>query len=182
MEKKLIEIAKPYLDKCRPGDWNHALRVVKWIKILGKERNDLDLLITAGYLHDIGWTNVLNKEKLDFDEMLKYEDKANQNTPVYMREVLEKLNFSERDIITVIRLISSADKHKSELEDEEIIVDADNLSKLNIDHMKEKYSEDSYKKVVKKWEEELANRIKTPLAKEKYPFLLKELKEKLNLA
>ena len=31
-EQKLEEIAKPYFSSARAGDWEHALRVVKWVK------------------------------------------------------------------------------------------------------------------------------------------------------
>src|SRR3989338_3514843 len=99
-ENKLITIVKPYLDNCRAGDWNHALRVVKWVKVLGKGRADFDLLVTAAYIHDIGWFNILPKGKLDFQEMLKYEDKANKNTQRLVTEVLGKMSSSKEDINT----------------------------------------------------------------------------------
>ena len=92
-ENKLITIVKPYLDNCRAGDWNHAIRVVKWVKVLGEGRDDLDLLVTAAYIHDIGWSNILPKGKVDFQEMLKYEEKANENTQRLVTEVLGKMDF-----------------------------------------------------------------------------------------
>ena len=51
-----------YISKCRPGDWEHAKRVVSWIKELGGDRDDLDLLVVAGYIHDIGWWNAIKQE------------------------------------------------------------------------------------------------------------------------
>ena len=178
-EDKLVGVAKPYFDKCRSGDWNHALRVVKWIKVLGEERSDLDLLIVAAYLHDIGWSGVLKEGKVNFDEMLKFEDEANKNTSTFVREVLDKLDFSEEDIKIVIRLIDAADRYESRAEDEEIIVDADSLSKLCVEHVKEKYSENSYKKVVDLWSREFPERVKTEKARELFPKLLEKLKEDL---
>ena len=133
-EKKLIAIVKPYLDNCRAGDWNHALRVVKWAKVLGKDRGDFDLLITAAYIHDIGWFNILPKDRLNFQKMLRYEEKANKNTPMFVTEVLGKMDFKKEDINTVIRLTKAADRHDSEKDDEAIIVDADSLSKLCIEN------------------------------------------------
>jgi HD superfamily phosphodiesterase len=70
-EQKLHEIAKPYFETARAGDWEHAMRVVKWLKELGAGRDDLDLLITAATIHDIGWSGVAPKGKIDLDEMLK---------------------------------------------------------------------------------------------------------------
>ncbi|MDP2924871.1 MAG: HD domain-containing protein [Nanoarchaeota archaeon] len=180
-EENLVKIAKPYFEHCRAGDWNHALRVIKWVKILGKGRKDINLLITAAYLHDIGWSGVIQKGLIDFDNMLKFEAKANENTPRYVMEVLEKLMVKEEEINVIIRLIKAADKHRSQLEDEYVLVDADNLSKLCLEHLKEKYKPDSYPKLIKTWEEELPERIKTQQGKESWPKLLENLKKDLGL-
>jgi len=178
-ENKLITIVKPYLDNCRAGDWNHALRVVKWVKVLGEGRQDLDLLVTAAYIHDIGWSNILPKGKVDFQEMLKYEEKANENTQKLVTEVLGKMDFENDDINTVIRLIKAVDKHDSETDDEAIIVDADSLSKLCVEHVEEKYTPESYQKVISLWEREFPKRFKTEKGKSLYPELLENLKKNL---
>ena len=178
-EDKLITIAKPYLDNCRDGDWNHALRVVKWVKVLGEGRADLDLLITAAYIHDIGWTNILPKGKVEFQKMLKYESQADENTSKFVKEVLGKMEFSEEDVQTVIRLIKAADKHDSEKDDESIIVDADSLSKLCVEHVQEKYMLESYQEVISLWEREFPKRFKTEKGKSLYPALLEDLKRDL---
>jgi HD superfamily phosphodiesterase len=178
-ENKLITIVKPYLDNCRAGDWNHALRVVKWVKVLGEGREDLDLLVTAAYIHDIGWSNILPKRKVDFQEMLKYEEKANENTQRLVKGVLGKMNFKEEDINTVIRLIKAADKHDSEKDDEAIIVDADSLSKLCVEHVQEKYRPESYQEVISLWEREFPKRFKTEKGKSLYPELLENLKKEI---
>ncbi len=180
-EQKLIAIAKPYFESCRDGDWNHALRVVKWAKILSKGRSDRDIIITAAYLHDIGWSGVIKKGKVKFDQMLKLESQANANTALFTKKVLNELDFSQRDIKTVIRLIEAADRHESFAKDEEILVDADSLSKLCVDHLKEKYSKESYKKVILTWDNEFPLRIKTELGKQKYPVLLENLKKEFKI-
>ncbi len=175
-ENRLITIVKPYLDNCRAGDWNHALRVAKWVKVLGEGREDLDLLMTAAYIHDIGWSNILPKGKVDFQEMLRYEEKANENTQRLVKEVLGKMDFSEEDINVVIRLINAADKHDSEKEDEAILVDADSLSKLCIEHIEEKYKPESYQEIISSLEKDLPNWVKTEKGKFLYPELLENLK------
>lgn len=53
-EEGFKKIVKSHILRCRDGDWEHAKRVVGWIKKLGKGRKDLPFLITAGYIHDIG--------------------------------------------------------------------------------------------------------------------------------
>ncbi|MBI5530909.1 MAG: hypothetical protein HY918_05460 [Candidatus Doudnabacteria bacterium] len=178
-EDKLIEIAKPYFNRARAGDWNHAVRVVKWVKELGKGRADLDTLVTAAYLHDVGWSSVAPKDKLNLDEMLLLENQANKNSSIKVKEVLGQCAFASIDINSVIRLIGAADKHSSEKEDEAIIVDADSLSKLCIEHLQEKYQKNSFIKVLKLWDDELKTRVKTEKAKELFPKLLIDLKGKL---
>lgn len=178
-ENKLIKIAKPYLDNCRDGDWNHALRVVKWVKILGEDRGDLNLLIIAAYIHDIGWSNILPKGKVDFQEMLKFEKKANENTEILVKEALGKMDFSMEDINIVIRLINAVDKHDSENDDEAIIVDSDSLSKLCVEHVQEKYKPECYPEVISLWEREFPTRFKTEKGKSLYPELLENLKKNL---
>ncbi len=180
-ETKIIEIAKPYFDSARAGDWEHALRVVEWVKRLGKGRDGLGLIITSAYIHDIGWSGLALKGKINFDEMIKLEPLANENSPLLITEVLTKLDYTKEDITIVNRLVNSADRHRANLEDEVIMVDADNLSKLCIEHMTEKYEPASWAEVIKTFEEEFPKRIKTSEGKELFPKLLSELKTGLKL-
>jgi HD superfamily phosphodiesterase len=179
MEKD-IKIIESHIVRCRPGDWEHAKRVVRWVKELGEGRNDLPLLVLAGYIHDIGWRDLLNKDKITFEELLELEPKANQNSESYIRELLLQLNYNIADIETILRLVSSADKHKSVSEDEAIIVDADQLSKLDIDHIKEKYQKSEWLKMYELWKKEIGQRVKTEKAKQLYPNLLASLKETID--
>ena len=179
MEKD-IKIIESHIIRCRPGDWEHAKRVVRWVKELGQEREDLPLLITAGYIHDIGWRDLLNKEKITFEELLELEPKANENSEPYIRELLKQLNYKNNDIETILRLVSSADKHKSESEDEAIIVDADQLSKLDIGHLKEKYQKSEWLKMYELWNKEIGRRVKTEKAKQLYPNLLTSFKKSID--
>lgn len=178
-EKEIINIVRPYLSKCKPGDFNHSLRVVKWVKILGKGRDDLELIIVAAYLHDIGRYNLLSENRIDYNKMIIIESKANKNTEKYVKEVLGKLNATKKEVDKIIRLVKSAHKHKSEGEDEEIIVDSDNLSKLCFEHLKEKYLSENYIKIIDDWEDEFPNRIKTKIGKEIYSDLLSDLKKNI---
>ena len=176
-EEKLVEVVRPYLLRARAGDWSHALRGVKWVKELGIGRDDLFLIITAAYIHDIGWSGVAPTGKIDLGELLKLEPQANQNSDQLINEVLSVLQFSDSEIEIVQRLVKAADRHSSVEEDEEIIVDADSLSKLCLEHLKEKFQLDSFSEVVDMWEKEFPNRIKTSKAKNLFPALLSKLKQ-----
>jgi HD superfamily phosphodiesterase len=179
-EEKFIEIIKPYLLECRDGDLEHSFRVVSWVKRLGQNREDLDLLLLSGYLHDIGWYKILPEGKLTLKELKSYEQEANRNSSVLVNKILKPLDYSDDQISTINRIIKSADKHLAEEEDEEILVDADNLSKLDINHLKEKYKPEEWLRVINFWEQEFPRRIKTNIGKDIYPNLLVELKSKIS--
>lgn len=180
-EAKLSEIAKPYFEFAREGDWAHAQRVVKWVKELGIGRKDLYLLVTAAYIHDIGWSGVAPKGKVkSLEEMLKLEPLANSNSKRLVLEVLTKMQFSADEMATVNRFVAAADKHKSGQEDEEIIVDADQLSKLCIEHLQDKYEESEFNKFIAMWKSEFPSRMKTQKGKDLYPELLLELEKAIS--
>lgn len=174
-EEKFKKLAESHILRCRSGDWNHAKRVVSWVKKLGEGRTDLSLLITTGYIHDIGWRDVLPPQKLSLEKLFEYEDRANANSKPFITELLESMNYSEDDVAKVLQLVAAADKHESKTDDEAIIVDADNLSKLDINHLKEKYKKSEWMKMYEMWRDMLSKRIKTSLGKKLYPPLLEEL-------
>jgi len=176
-EQKLIKKIEPRILRCRAGDWEHAKRVVKWIKELGLDREDLFLLITAGYIHDIGWRDLIGKNKITFEELLALEPRANENSEPNIREVLGQLDYSSDEIDTILRLVKAADEHKSSADDEAIVVDADQLSKLDINHLKEKFQKSEWIKMYELWNKEFESRIKTEKARQIYPKLLLKLKE-----
>jgi HD superfamily phosphodiesterase len=179
-ENQIKQEAEKHLLLCRPGDWNHALRVVYWIKKLGENRKDILLIITAGYIHDIGWEGLITKEKITLDELLKLEDLANANSEPFAIKFLKGLDFSSENIHIINRLIQAADKHQSSQEDEAIIVDADSLSKLTIDHLREKFEKSEWMKMHDLWAGKFLERVKTEKAKSLYPDLLKKLKASID--
>ncbi|MFA5022009.1 MAG: HD domain-containing protein [Patescibacteria group bacterium] len=177
-EQKLIKVIRPYFKSARPGDWQHTRRVVALVKKLGKGRKDLQLLIFAAYLHDIGWSGLAPKGKIDFAKMIKIEHKVSKNSTKIIKLILQKFDFNSRQTDSVIRLVQATDKHRSKKFDEEIIVDADNLSKLCLKHLREKYQPKSFLKVLKNWQKELPKIIKTKAGKKMYPKLLDNIKLK----
>jgi hypothetical protein len=179
-ESNFAKIVEPYVLKCRPGDWEHAKRVVKWVKELGDDRGDLYLLIIAGYIHDIGWMGLLQNDKITFDELLSLEPQANSNSGRLIDEVLKIANFSIDEITTVKRLVSAADKHESSADDEAVIVDADQLSKLNIDHLKDKYEKSEWSRMYELWNRDFDRRLKTEKARMLVPELMANFKISLD--
>lgn len=179
-EKKFRNYVKPHILRCRDGDWNHAKRVVGWVKELGRARKDIFLLVTTAYVHDIGWRDVLPEGKITFNKLLSFEKRANENSKPFVTKLLREMEYSDENIDTVNRLIEAADKHSSKKDDEAIIVDADNLSKLLINHLKEKYQKTEWSKMYKLWKAKFPKRIKTSKAKVLYPDLMNKLKQDID--
>jgi HD superfamily phosphodiesterase len=177
-ETTLVKLFKPFIIECRSGDWEHALRVVAWVKILGKDRNDLLILIIAGYLHDIGWYKLVEKgAKLSRAKLLKLQPKADKQTDVLLTKVLKYINLKGEDIQKIKRLIQATETYIAFEEDEKILVDSDNLSKTDPKHIKEKYKKTDWLEIIDLFEKKLPHRIKTEQGKKLFSIKLAELKE-----
>jgi lysophospholipase L1-like esterase len=172
--KKQIQ---PLLEKCRPGDFHHSQRVVSWVEKLAAERTDWERLILAAFCHDLGWYGITKKEKMTKAELKKLEPKANNNSEKQIRQFLQEIGIEKTEVKEILRLVAAADSHCSEQDDEAVIVDADNLSKLTIKHLKEKYQPSDWMQWVKLWEKEFPQRIQTDQGKKIYPKLLKKLRQ-----
>lgn len=179
---QLDELFKPYILKCRPGDWEHAKRVVSWIQKLAANRDDLQLLIIAGYIHDIGWSGLVpNNQKLSRQELLKLQPQADQQTETLVTEALSKLSLSKPDFRKILRLIKATETYEAVQDDEMILVDADQLSKTSPEHVKEKYAQTDWFSMCDLFEEKLPQRIKTEMGKKLFPQKLMELRVALEM-
>lgn len=171
---------EPYILKCRPGDWEHAKRVVKWIQKLGENHPNYELLIIAGYIHDIGWSGLVPQDKkLSRDELLKIQPEADKQTEVLAKEAIGFLNLTTTELDTVLRLIKATETYISTQPDEIIMVDSDNLSKTDPNHIKEKYAPSDWMRICDLFEENLPHRIKTTEGKKLFVPLLKDLRTQL---
>lgn len=179
-EAELIEKLKPEILRGRDGDWEHCQRVVKWVKELAKDRNDLFILITTGYIHDIGWRDVIPPQRLTLERLKKFEPIANTNTEPFITDFLSKLDYDNEDIKKVVRIVRAMDTYESNKDDEAILVDSDSLSKLCIEHIQQKFQPDEWQNMFEFFKEESPKRIKTKKGREIYPKLLNELEKKLN--
>ncbi|MBM3257152.1 MAG: HD domain-containing protein [Candidatus Liptonbacteria bacterium] len=177
-EEKVLAFAKPYFESGRVGDWDHAHRVARWVRELAANRKDKEVLTVAAYLHDVGWYGVAPRGKLNFGEMLKLEATASQNTAPLIEKIMRLAGYGKNNIDTVIRLAEAVNRHASKSEDEAVLLDADNLSKLSPQHLEEKYDKGSWKEVIESWEKEFPSQIKTLRAKELYPSMLADLRKK----
>ena len=109
---------EPHILKCRTGDWEHAKRVVSWIKELAGNREDLNLLVIAGYIHDIGWSGLVPQgRKLSRDELLKFQPRADKQTNTLVKSVLSGFSLTQSEINKILRLIKATETYEATQED-----------------------------------------------------------------
>lgn len=168
---------RPHLLRCRPGDWEHAQEAAGWVKKLGKGRSDLPLLITAAYIHDLGWRDVFHTSRpIALKLILRRERQANRNSEPFVTAFLKDLHYTSPQIRKVLRLIRAADQHHSHRPDEAVLVDADQLCKLSFRHIKNKFKRSDWPELISMWETRFRKTIKTERAKAFVPVLLAKLK------
>jgi HD superfamily phosphodiesterase len=113
-ESRLKELARPYLQKGRPDDWDHTLRAIENGKaLLKEEKGDPEVVITALVLHDIGWSRV------SFDDFVQAPPEKKKETPslkehmvqsaVLAREILESFDFPKDKKELVLKIIAVHD-------------------------------------------------------------------------
>lgn len=178
--QQYFQTAQEILKNCRAGDAKHARRVAKWVETLVPEHPQLELLIKAAYLHDFGWYQITDGSKLTKQELKKLEPQANAQSKKIITQFLEKNNETPENIQQILQLVAAADSHQANNELEAILVDADNLSKLTIDHLQEKYQPSNWQKMVELWKKTFPQRITTRAGIKAYPPLLIELELQTN--
>lgn len=132
--KKIWDLALPYQDK--RNDKGHAEVVTEYaIKLCEIEDVNEDIVVPAAILHDIGWSQLSKKERflifdhsIDKDKRLKVRYKHQEEGVKLAREILEKIEYSEKLIQPILEIISQHDTRKGFLSpDEAAMRDADKL-------------------------------------------------------
>jgi len=187
---RLKEICKKYLTDARPGDWEHTLRTVEWLKYLIKhEGGDEDVLIPAAYLHDVGWHCALPEELrnkgIKNEELRKYFPLHLEKGAELAKKILTELNYSEDKTERISHLISIHDlPERIREKDEVLLMEADRLDrfgKVGLERIRGVFSsEEMVKSMMKSYEREVKNWFRTRTGKETYKRLLIEMKEKMN--
>ncbi|MEM3403793.1 MAG: HD domain-containing protein [Nitrososphaeria archaeon] len=185
LEEKLKEICKKYLTDSRPGDWEHTLRTVEWVKyIMSQEGGDKDILLPAAYLHDIGWHFSLPKEmrnkNLNSVENLKTYFKGHlEYGPKMAKEILQRLNYPPDKVQRIVYIISIHDLPELVKEKEEVILmEADRLDRFGragLERSRKLFLAFDVKSIVKRYEMESSSWFCTETSKKVFKNLLKEM-------
>jgi hypothetical protein len=179
-EKQYRSAVRPHLLRCRPGDWEHAQEAACWVKLLGKGRRDLPLILSAAYIHDLGWRDIFHTSRpIALQRILKYERRANRQSKPFVTAFLKNLDYTTPQIKTILRLIHAADQHRSRRPDEAVMVDADQLCKLSLRHIRNKFKQSDWPKLVAMWDERFRTSIRTKRGQAYVAPLLAKLKHQV---
>ena len=63
LDGRLRQVIRTYLERGRPGDYEHTLRTISYARrLLQHEEGEEEIVIPALHLHDIGWSQVDYKD------------------------------------------------------------------------------------------------------------------------
>jgi HD superfamily phosphodiesterase len=132
--KTIWEKSLPYQDK--RDDKGHALIVTNFAEeILKFEKGDENIVIPAAILHDIGWSQIPENERMSLFNVMPGSEKdielriKHQIEGVKLAKIiLEKVNYDSEMIKEVLAIISEHDTRKDALSlNDSIVRDADKL-------------------------------------------------------
>ncbi len=136
LEEKVFVEAKKYLDKGRANwDLNHTLAAVYWMKkLLEVEDGDTKILVTAMYLHDVGYSNL--SKNWDYSVMSNFKELHMERGMEIAKNILDDLDFLDSEKEEIIRLIGIHDK-LSELSsfNELLVMEADSLAQIDLERV-----------------------------------------------
>ncbi len=185
LEEKVKLEAMKYLEKGKPNwDIPHTLRAVYWMKELIKEEGgDGKILVTAMYLHDIGYPNL--QKGYNFNDLIDSKKDHSKLGALEAKKVLEGLNdFSEEEIKKISKLIANHDNKEliltlnpeaDEYSHNQILVrESDGLSKLDWYNVTPNFDKENIKKYLNYFKERSVPCFKTETGKK----FLKEVMQK----
>ncbi|MFA5763263.1 MAG: HD domain-containing protein [archaeon] len=164
LEDQIKEIALEELEKGKP-DFNipHTILAVEYMrKLISNEGGDERILITAIYLHDIGYAGLIKNgtglaDRIDAKKlhMIKGSKKS--------KELLKPLGFTKKEIQEISNLILTHDTFENnKTHNEQLMFEADSLAMINRDRAPGTFSEEDMKAFLK-----FFKRLRIPLIKTK---------------
>ncbi len=91
LERTLIKIVRPMLEKGRNGDWEHTRRTIEYARaLLRSEPGDAGIVIPALYLHDTGWSVI------DYQDFLNASPAKKKETRSLRRHMEEGARIADR--------------------------------------------------------------------------------------
>ena len=139
-EHELKKTVKPYLDRGRSGDYEHTLRAVGYGKeLLQHEEGDVEIVIPALYLHDIGWGEVNFEDFINITLPSQKKDAASvdlhmKHGAARAKQILKQLGYSTEKTQTIVSIIAAHDRPEKifamETPSATMVLEADFLDKF----------------------------------------------------
>ena len=114
IEEELKIRVKPLLEKGRNGDWQHTLRALDYARyLLRYETGEEDIVLSALYLHDIGWGRVDYSDFKNAPFALKKDARSVNLHMLYGAEmaveILEEMGYDPEKISVITSIIAVHD-------------------------------------------------------------------------
>ncbi len=178
IETKIKNIALKYLESGRTGwDIPHTLCSVSWIKkILKEERRNERILVTAAYLHDVGYFGLFKTKKIGHGDVLRKKGLHMEVGAEIAKKELQKLKyFSKKEIDEICHLVSIHDKlNEIRTRNEILLMEADSLSKIDVKKVRPTHDAKNWIEFYNGFKKERVSRFKTKSSKKFLRVLLRE--------
>lgn len=180
-EDKIKTEALLLLEQGKQGwDAPHTLAAVDWMrKLIAKEGGNEKILVTAMYLHDIGYANkrgaglkdIMSNTKLDHEEIGARE----------AEKIIRKIGgFSPEEIKQIVHLVRFHDHLDSiDSHDRQLVMEADSLAAINWERIKPTFNREDTIKYLQHFKETRPGKFRTETGKNLLKKLLKKAEEYL---
>lgn len=164
IENKLIEKIASFFEK---DDWNyaHTIKTAKFMKNICKETGANEkVLVTAAYLHDIGYSKLI-KKKYSLKDRIKAKKEHMKVGAKLAKPILKELNYTPEEIKEILRLIKIHD-NLGELKEKNdfLIAEADSLGGIATKEYSN-FGEDEIKKYLEIFKKKRLHLIRTKFGK-----------------
>ena len=133
-EDEIRSKAEQYLTKGRPNwDVPHTLETVRWMQeLVNAEGGNRQVLVSAMYLHDIGWGGMFDNQQCNYDTVSAGKKLQAQQSVERAREILTDLRRPSSEIGHILSLIGVHDDlDQVETPYEILVLEADTLGQLS---------------------------------------------------
>jgi hypothetical protein len=180
-EEKIKKIVVEKIGKGGRQDWDipHTLCSVKWMKKLIFENGGNDkILVTAMYFHDTCYGE--HKRGYDYEKSQEMKSMHARNGAEFARKSLNELvNFTQKEINEVCRLVGNHDNH-DDIQDEnrQLVFEADGLAQIDWEDCPPNFDKDNCLKWLDKYfsVERPLSKWKTNLGKKSLQELQRKIK------
>lgn len=136
-ENRIKAEAIKHLKKGKP-DWDipHTLDSVNWMrKLIEKEGGNERILVTAMYLHDIGYPKM--KKGYNFNDLIRSKKLHAETGAEKAEKIVRKLGYSEPEIKEIVVLVRSHyNKENIDTPNKQLVIEADGLAKIDWGNVK----------------------------------------------